>query len=480
VNSVSLTAPSLKQKRSRAGGFTLVETVLGLLLMGAIMMPLMVTGAKTRAQVIKEGANRRINHEVTQVLRNLSEDIRNAHTLFLASPVSSANLLGLDRFNPYGGTFNGGSFIQTQWRLSSGVLEFSADGGTTWRSPYPVSAANAYSVTGNFSYCTEANVCSASPSSSSRKIRLNGWVFTHNSTGQRFDVPETYLNMPTRAVANTTTTISSFSTNSGTFPSSGFTVADLTYHPATKQLVVVGGTNQIYRVNPEGILIGTVLTVPSTEASAPTISSIDLEPDGAFAWIIDTANSRIKRINMTDGTVSTPNYTFTSQGFINMRGIAYEEGDTSSPIRPIRFVSSTSAVPTATYITMSRADGTGVANWSTANISTSAYVPLVGTAGGVALDTISSDGEMFIIGQTVTSGNVTVYRYNPAHTGYSTGSNYSFTLNLGQMGSSDTSTNRNFGLAFDPTNNRLFVADPSDSQKRVFQVLPPRTLTRPL
>jgi hypothetical protein len=457
------------KKNPVPNGFTLVETVMGLLLVGAIMIPLLMTGAKTRAHVIKEATNRRINFEITQVIRNLSNDIRNANTLYLASPASSNSLLGIERYNDAGG-----NYIQTQWRLTSNVLEYSANGGTTWRSPYPVSAANAYGVTGTFSYCNEANTCSGTPDASTRKIRLNSWTFT-SSIGQdpqHFDVPDIYLNLPNRTQANTTTTISSFSTNSGTFPSSGFNVADLTFHPPTKQLVVVGGSDKIYRVNAEGVLIGTVITAAANPAT-PTLTSIDLEPDGAFAWVVDTANTKLSRINMSTGGVDT-SFSYATLGYSNPRGLSYDEGDGSSTFSPLRLVGTFGGVTVIGRLTTA-----GAISGNTASLAT-AFVPLAHTPAGVAMDPIAVDSEQFIAGQQVSSGNMTIYRYNPWHIGYSTGSNYSFTLNLSQMGSSDTTTTRNFGLAFDPITNRLFVADPSDSQKRVFQVLPPRTLIRPL
>jgi hypothetical protein len=443
-------------------GFSLTETILGLALLAAIMVPLIMTGGKTRALVATENNNRKLNFEVPQVLRNLSEDIRHAQTLRLVSPASSGSLLVLERYNPAGA-----NFIQSQWRLTSNVLEYSADNGATWRSPYPVAAANAYNVTGAFSYCDEDNTCSSTPTTTTKKIRLNNWVFTGTNaqSNHHFEAPDIYLTLPNRALATTTTTVSDFSTNAGSFPSSGFTVGDLTYHPPTKQLVLVGGSNQIYRANAEGVILGEAITVTGTH----TFSSIDLEPDGTFAWVVDTtAPASVYKIDMANGSVAS-SFALSTPGITNPRGLVYDEGDTTRPLKIVGTYGGSTQV-----ISLDTTGGSATA----INLTSGAVPAFVGTPAGLALDPLS--GDMIIASQTVGSSAFTIYSYDTNNMNNSLGRNTTTSINLSQMGSSDTTTTRNFGLAFDPISNHVFVADPTDTQKRVFQVLPPRTLTRPL
>jgi hypothetical protein len=459
----------------RVPGFTLAETLIGLLLMAAIFIPFYITMGKSKVQVARQGTYRKVNFEVNRMLDNLTSHIKAAHQL----KTSTSSQLNLE-------VYQNGAFQQISWRNNSGTLEFSADGGTTWLSPFANSDANTYTLTltltgGTFQFCNLANTCSTTFDSAAKKILISGWSLGKNTLSPevKFDLPPMYISLPEPGYASDNRLLLKLDTDVSTSPGSSFAgsvfnVADIEFHTPTRQLFSVGGaytgtSMKIVRTNAEGVLIGSQITVSGAPASAGTSRLRSIAPmfDASKAWILDTGVGSVYQVDLSTGTVDSANsFTYTTIGGLtadNATAVLYDESIPDS----FYLIGKNSG---AKAYKITRNSTTGVyALDATYTLPTNLTEPT-----GATLDPVS--GDLLVANQTVSTvgGREKIWVYRIDLTSPSTENR--FQIDLDSLGSSTGAGTFVFGLAMDALKNRFFLSDVNADS--LYYALPDRKLTR--
>jgi prepilin-type N-terminal cleavage/methylation domain-containing protein len=487
-------------------GFSLVESLVALTLVGLLFMPMLTSLGKAKGNVLKQTFYRKLNAEVSQVLDNMIADVKTTHRI---DPTSHSAYAILERYVPN----SNHTFLRNHWRINSNILQFATqtftdtvatkEWGTQsgWLSPYITSAANTYTIStgAEVLYCGQANNCTrftdtngnaaynagvdaapvlvsgpgaalTSPEQAT-KLLLKGWTFTRSDMTPSigFTLPDTYISLPTPGFAPISRSVSSFSTNTtaSSFPT-GFNVADIDYHVPTRQLALVGGTNMLYLTNTEGVL----QQAPITVAGATALTSVALDSNGDKAWVLDT-NASVKavwRINTATGAADTINFAYESSGITSPSAIVYDPANANS----IYVLGQTSG---GTVTTLSKVDwnGSSYAVGATLSLPTN-LTATSNTAGGAAIDPVS--GDIYIIRKNMAGiggAETNLFRINTA----SPTTLDDFHITWGTTGLDTVTTAEDyFGLALDPTTNRMFISD--RNLDKVYVALPPRPVTHPL
>jgi hypothetical protein len=455
------------------GGFSLVEVMISLVLMGFILIPLTMTMGKIKARVLTAGFAEKLDYESYTVIDRLMTSLAKTHTLFDTS------------FNQrlYTETYDTGNrlFENLTWAINpiSGINHFqrSVDGGNTWNSPYLLSLATDYALTsGEILYCGIANNCtlfldtngngnygpgdaagtlasgfSGTPLTSpinARKIVLKNWVFRRTGPQNQLTVslPDVYIDLPEPAFSSTNRLLNSFSTVSGSFPATGFDISDMSYDNARRELYAVGLSQMVYRLTDEGIPIGPPVSV--TGVPSPVFESITVNPEKNRAYVLNQTDAKIYTVIMVDGASTAEAFVHTNSTMTDPKAVAYNPGDGSI------------------YVVGTHS-GSGVIRQYNGDTLLNTWTLPTGLANPVGMMRNDLTTELYVWNQTVTSNQITLYKIKlgvaPAVT------HTTSTYNLAAIGNT-TTTGNYFGLAFDIGHNIFYLSDRSADV--VYKLLP--------
>jgi type II secretory pathway pseudopilin PulG len=385
--------------------------------------------------------------------------------------------------------------------LTSGsdeILQMSEDGGTTWGSPYSMSSASTYKVTGSkFIYCGFQRNCTdftaastgalftdpvafslAAPSgqvalaSANQATRVMWYPFLFDRQQGQPTIKQYWghnwavLGKHLGKASSNVRLVQRFSTNgSGTTFGTDFSVRAVAWN-TREQFLVVGGyktaNDAFFTVNAEGVGINTIQTeLPYNSHGFSGIGRLDgicVEGNGNTAYVLDGNNTTLANLQLTTGrVVDQPKKR--SDSFTNAMAIAYNDNE-----------------PNVLYVIAQQSGNYRVfqLNKTLMTVNTSWALPSGLTApNGFFVEPVSGD---FYIVQNAVAGSggtrtLTIYDVSRAS---STTAN-TITINLADIGSSATSVTSNFwGLAFDPTSHHLFLSDTVSNQ--VYELVPNRLI----
>lgn len=496
-------------------GFTLAELLISLALMALISLAFVDFVVKGNA--IAASLNMRISEasEIQMLFKDIQQDLRQGASI---SDNSHNNRL---EYTTYSSTGVSSKKIYRITTISgTKYLQLSTDGGTTWISPYRISAYTKYVLQGTpkFLYSWAINNCTdfvdsspatpdgiwvsgsdtagaylaclngtSSPAltlpSQATKLSFHGFQF---STGMgspeatRVLPTDIFIKITTPYVRDTTAMTSpavkdpvllhAFTTNTAnSLFGTAFDVKSATWDAARDRLIVVGnhssGSNTIYQCDRKGVLIGAGLTTSTTTIQADSVA-VKTTVDSIL--VLDAAAKYVYQFSVSGSgplaTAASLNLASPSNLVNTPTAIAYD------PSTPNDF-----------YIVGTDPADSGI-KISERNFSTGA---LVGTAwtlpaafdsthppGGLAIEPVNGD---FIVVRNYINGSAPNQTIDIYIITRATGSSTSFSVNINDLGSSATGILGNWGLGYDPLTNRLFLSDTVTD--KVYEVIPSQLIS---
>lgn len=509
--------PRLKSLLTKHPGFSLVELLIALALMGFISLS--VSNFLVKSNVTTSSISMRYKEasEIHALIQDLESDLRQGAYI---SDNSHDKRLEYTTYD------SSGSAVKKIYRInasgSNTYLELSTDGGSSWGSPYRASSSTKYVLQGTplFLYSQMANNCTDFTDTNSNGVWLSGEgasylacgnasaispvldkpsqaikVVLHNfqfSTGT--GSPEAIRGLPgdifisapqgpvrsgssvSSPAVKDSPAVQSFSTVYATNPmfASGFSIRGLAWDPYHERLLLgadSGGSSsgRMYQTERNGVQINEPLLFANGVAGA---RSIAVENGGQSAWVLywDT-NASSYYVNQyslnamppltpmtTIALASPPDYQFTLALDPNSPSTLYVACNDSGTLKIIEYYKTSPSTRTGNEWALPAAFTTG------------------GQIGGMFVEPTS--GDFFIVKNSVyTSGGsryIDVYRI--ARTG-SIATTANFSINLSDLDSSNTTASNDgyWQMAYDPVSNHLFMAD--NYMGKVYEVAPPKLIT---
>jgi type II secretory pathway component PulJ len=404
-----------------------------------------------------------------------------------------------------------GNAVKKIYRInSSSNLELSLDGGTSWISPYAISNATKYQISGKFLYAWPNNNCTdfvdtnsngvwlsgedatyasgacandsgpalSSPSQAT-KVDLKNFVFTGTSGNPLLNyalTPDLFINVGTGFVRSATAPASpavkdpllvqSFDTaTANSLYGTGFDVRGLTWDASRDRLVLVGqhssGSNIIYLADRDGVIIGPNIGL-TTSTTTLQLDGVAFDADNTSVFVLSQSGKKIYKYNTAGSTPLVPILTFdlaSPSNLINTpKSIAYDPS-TPNDIYIVGADISTGAYKIYEY------------NYTTrALVGSALALPAAFDAthppSGLAIEPDTGD---FLLVRNYVNGaapnqTLDIYRLTRA------GGSSSFSVNVSDLSTSATTTTGNWGLAFDAATNRLFLSD--SATDKVYEIVP--------
>lgn len=501
-----LTGPQRSQP-----GLTLAELVIGLALMGIIALSVGNFVIKSNIYAASMKMRFSIMADVQSLFFDIQQDLKQGASI---SNNSSDKRLEYTTYNTAGMAVR--KIYQIITSGGTQYLALSTDDGTTWDTPYRGgSLYTTYLLQGTpkFLYAWSINNCTdfvpggsngvwrsgtdaagayvsggcfqgtSSPvltlPSQATKVVLHGFQFSTgkgNPEGTRTLPADLYMSTQTPLVQSTTTPASpavrdtalvhAFVTNTAnSLFGSNFALKGLTWDASRDQLILAGynGTapnTNLFVTDRRGIIINTGLGY----SGATLVDGVAVQNNGNNILIWDNGAKKVYGLTLGSSSVSV-NSTVNLSGLINsITGIAYDAG-----------------TPNDFYI-VGKDPSTSIYQIYERNITTGA---LVGTAwslpaafdsghppSGLAIEPLSGN---FILVRNYVNGSapnktIDIYIINRTNS-----SSTSFAVNVSELDSGITGTNGNWGIAYDPQTNRIFLSD--TSSKTVYEVTPSQLIS---
>lgn len=240
-----------------------------------------------------------------------------------------------------------------------------------------------------------------------------------------------------------------------------FDVRGLCWDSAHNQLVVVGnrssGNHTFFITDRKGVIANTGMTTAITTIQA---NGVAIKSKIKTILLLDSTAKKLYQFNTSQASP------LTAQSTLNL-------ASPSNLINSPTSIAYDPATPNDFYIVGTDPVDSGIKIYER-NISTGA---LVGTAwalpaaftasappGGLAIEPTSGD---FLVVRNFVNANSTIdiYRISRA-----AGTSTSFSVNIAELGSTATGTTGNWGLAYDPLSNHLYLSD--SATDKVYQVVP--------
>lgn len=506
-----MTPPPFKMSVSQRG-ITVVELLIALSLMSLVMLSFSnfvitsnVKSASLNMRFVESG-------EIQMLLMDIQEDFKQGA---LISDNSYNQRLEYTTFSATGAATKKIYRITTVSGFQ--YLQLSLDGGSTWQSPYRMSAYTQYRLLGTpkFLYAAAINNCTDFADSTGNGVWLSGSdtagaylactegtstpVLSTPSQASKVDFrgfqfstgkgsPEAtrnlptdfYLSLSTPLVTSSTAAVApavkdsplvkSFVTNTAnSLFGTAFNVQSATWDTVANRLVIVGtrssGSNTIYLADRLGVLINSGLaTSASTIQAYSTAVTSDSNTISVLGSIDSGVTYNVYGFSLAGAAPLITSSTLSLTGLVNTpRAIAYD------PATPSDFyvVGSNTATSALEITQRNLSTGALVATWALPAAFTVAAPP-----GGLAIDPVTGN---FLVVRNFVSGSspnktIDIYLITRA-----SGTSTSFSVNIDDLGSTATGTNGKWGLGFDPFTNQLFLSD-SNSNK-IYTVLPNQLLS---
>jgi hypothetical protein len=489
-----------------SAGLSMVELLTAMALLALISLS--ISNFLVKASATSSSVNMRLGEasEIQMLIADIQQDLRQG------ASISDNSYNQRLEYTTYDST---GVATKKIYRITTisgyNYLQLSTDGGTTWASPYRVSAYNTYILknTPKFLYAWAVNNCTdfadssgngiwttgvdtagaylactngtSSPAlslpSQATKVDLQSFLF---STGK--GSPEATRSLPTdlfisvqaplvrsnsSAVAGVKDAplVQAITTNSATNALFGanFSLRGVTWDPARGTLYIVGqdntSTRTLFMTDRRGIQLKTSLANSSTNY----LNSVAVKTSGTDILVLDATAKILYGLN----TIGTSPLTISSS--LNL-------GSPTNLIDTPTGIAFDAATPTDFYV-VGADTGTGAMKIYQRNISTGA---LVGSAwalpaafdashppGGLAIEPVNGD---FIVVRNYVNGSspnktIDIYIISRA-----AGTSTSFSVNIDDLGSTATGVTGNWGIGYDAANNRIFLSD--TTSKKVYEVIP--------
>jgi type II secretory pathway component PulJ len=485
-------------------GLTLVEVLISLTLLSLISFSLLTMLSKNNLRSSSVKTRMGLASEVQNLLSDIQKDLSKG--AYISNNSYNSRL----EYTTYDAGFNASKKIY-KIILSSGkyYLQYSSDGGTTWGSPYRMSAYTTYSLNGSprFLYAGSTNNCtnfsdsngngvwtsgvdtagayatcttgtSTSPlttPSQASKVILDSFEFSGNS-----GTPENKRTLPT----NVFLAVSPGLVRSSTAPASPavkdpvlvqafdtattnslfgtpFDIRTATWDAVHQHLILVGthssGNHTFYLADRKGVMAQQALTTSITTIQAAGAAFMN---ESNAVLILDATTKKVYKVSLanTSSTI-TPDSTLDLGSPTNLintpTGIAF---DSSTPT-DFYVVGTDPATSTLKIYQRNIASGTLVGTaWSLPAAFTAADPP-----GGMAIDPIT--GDFLVVRNKVNSSSINIYRIVRA----TSASSY-FSISTSDLGSSATGTTGNWSLGYDSRLNRLFLSD--SATDKVYEAVP--------
>ena len=502
---------SLRKKYQRQSGLSLVELLIAMALLGfmsLLFFQFLIQGSSTTSSMsmrFSEAAEIQmlisdIQNDMHQgaYISNNSYNKRLEYTTYDASGTATKKIYRITTIN------------------SLNYLQLSLDNGSTWVSPYRVSGYDEYILKGTpkFLYSWSINNCTdfadgnsdgvwvgtptdsagvylsctngtSSPALSdatqATKVILHGFQF---STGKgspeatrtlatdvflsvKTPLVTSYSSMTSPAVKDAPLVQSFMTNNTNTTFHSSFVVTAATWDAARDRLIL-GGHNSassnptIYTTDRRGIIINSGFTSPTANIDAIAVTST---VDTILA--LDATAKVLYQFNLSGSSAlsatSTLNLASPSNLINTPTGIAF---DASTP-NDFYIVGVDPA--TSTYKIFERNISTGAlvgSTWALPAAFDATHPP-----GGMAIEPVNGD---FIVARNYVSGSAPNKTIDIYIISRAAGTSTYFTVNISDLGSTAAAgtTAYNWGLGYDPGNNRLFLTDKSATSKMVYEVIP--------
>jgi Tfp pilus assembly protein PilV len=481
-------------KQLRAAGLSLVEILLTMALMGTLLLSVSNLLIKVQANRTSYSKLAAADIELNTLLEKMKGQLQNASWIDSTSYNQKIVFTTLDSS---GNAQRVGYRITTSGSMT--VLEYSSDGTTWGTSPYAILSSTNYNIdSGEFLYCgyssnctrfqdTNANGSWASGetrtqvtgtalltnASYSQKVILSGFIFNRQQGNPQVKRtwPDIYISLPDRHVATQTQLVKQFSTTPGSSNSfsTGSVIKGLAYDANKRRLLAVGsdtGTdNYIYQLSRDGIPVMPLVDVGNLE-----FDDVCLDASGTYAWsALWGGTTTLYRYDLTTpaAAANTITFTATSATYFNTGGSAtalacdpvtsnkvYVIGRTSGGVQSIMPVTLDTSGNTATAGTRVTLPG-AMTN---------------GTTEALVIDPMT--GDYYALQQALSgsdpSKTITVYHIDAS----SPTTSDPFTLNISNLYTTSPTSAVGWGMAYDPTNNHVFIAD--SDLKRVYEFAPPR------
>lgn len=485
-------------------GFSLVELLVAMALMGFVSLA--IANFLVKSNVTSSSLSMRFKEasEIQSLILDIQQDMRQGAYI---SNNSHKQRLEYTTYN------SSGSATKKIYRIttisSKNYLQLSTDGGSTWGSPYRASDYTKYQLSGTplFLYSQSANNCtsftdtnsngvwengtdsagvtsSCGPTtltypllntpSQANKIVLSGFQFTTgngNPEGTRNLPSNIFIAIQHNPVVSTSAAVSpaakdaplwnSFTTNTASsLYGTGFDVRAAKWDPSHDRLLLVGhhssGACKIFVAERNGVIYNPTLT---TTDNAMQFNGVALESDDKTVLALDDSTKKLYRFNISARAPLAPISTL----------------DLSSPSNLINTPTSIAydpATPDDFYIVGTDPADSGIKiferNKSTGALVGSAWsLPAAFDAshppGGMTIE--PTTGDFLVVRNYVSSSSIDIYRITRA-----TGASSSFSVSTSDLGSSATGTTGNWGIAYNPENNHLFLTD--NATDKVYEVIP--------
>lgn len=488
-------------------GLTLAELLISLALMGFVSLSIGQFLIKTNAASSTLTDRFQENAEIQYLIKDLQQDLQQG--AYISSNSHNARL----EYTTYNAS---GSAVKKIYQIvtNSGkkYLQLSLDGGTTWISPYRISSSTRYTLLGApaFLYAWSINNCTnfndstgdgvyligwdtggtyqACPSgtgspvlmspSQSYKVDLQGFQFSTGKgliTTTRSLPPDFFISVPPGPVRSTASAVSpavkdppliqKFSTaTANSLFGTAFDVTGLSWDSTHEQLILVGqhssGNHTFFITDRKGVIANTGITTATTTIQANGVAILS---DNKTILLLDSTAKKVYQFDTSQTPPLAASATLDLASPTNLintpTSIAYDPG-----------------TPTDFYLVGTDPADSGLKIFQR-NQSTGA---LVGTAwslpaaftvsappAGLAIEPTSGD---FLVVRNYVNGvspnqTIDIYRITRSN-----GTSTSFSVNISELGSNATGSAGNWGIAYDPLSNQIYLSDTATD--KVYQVVP--------
>lgn len=508
----------LKQTRSFRIGFSLVELLVALALMGFVSLS--ITNFLIKSNVTSASLSARFKeaNEIHAWVAEVRDDLQKG--AYISSNSHSERLEYTTYDSSTGLALKKIYQIYTDGTTGKKHLRLSTDGGTTWQSPYKISGITKYSLTGTpqFRFLDLRNMCATftdtdadgvwetgegystslctSSSSSyawgvdqqsqSSRIVLSSFNFTTGSGS-----PEAKRSLPNplyiavnpglvrshgtvAAGAADPIKVHEILTNSGSVTTNNFFTTTFDprcskWDPSRDRLITVGnytaGGAKIYVTDRLGIIINKPITISPTTLQ---LTSIDLEGDGNKVIVLDSGLRRVYKYTLTGSQPLSAGSTLDLASptvLVNQPAAIAYDASTPTDIYVLGIEPTNAAIWKIWQI-----------NFSTRAIVNSWTLPAAfnnttSPGGGLAIEPIN--GDFLVTRNLVSSSAIDLYRIKRSDG--TTYSGYPVSISLTKLGSTATSTFGNWGISYNAVENRLFLAD--SVMDKIYEVAPDRLIS---